>query len=408
MSEYIAASIIKVLQAGFATGQEEAGRLLLEPVATQSIAFVDVSSKMVSNLVKRSVDVHNSIKRAAVTPEAVPAAKEYIAEHIIRKYTEVAVNDVCASLLKLMKEDASVPDSICTEMDTLYQARKFLQFLTTALLYGNSRVNTIPDSVVNDDDFYFVEEAKYKCPLCGETLWKKIKGKIVHKYRIVQIFPDSLDVDTARDFSAVQPAPRILTSTENRTALCLDCSEAYLTDPAVEDYRTLCDRKKAIARVYQGRLAAAASDIETEIADIIKAITSIDRTTELKPFTDVLTLDDKIRPENRVLQNSIEDDVTRYYPYIETQFSLLDGVAGNSFNVIRSEITACYEKLEAAHLSQEEICEEMSTWILDKTGMGTQHKTAGKIVVSFFVQNCSIFRNLRLEVPAELGVQVQV
>jgi len=86
----------------------------------------------------------------------------------------------------------------------------------------------------------------------------------------------------------------------------------------------------------------------------------------------------------------------------------LDGVEGNSFNVIRSEITACYEKLEGAHLSQEEICEEMATWILDKTGMGTQHKTAGKIIVSFFVQNCSIFRNLRLEVPAEIDIQVQV
>lgn len=408
MSEYIAASIIKVLQAGFATGQEEAGRLLLEPVATQNIAFVDVSSKMVSNLVKRSADVHTAIKRAAVTPEAVPAAKEYIDEHIIKKYTEVAVDNVCVLLLKLMKEDSSVPDNICAEMDTLYQTSDFLQFLTNAFLYGCSRVNTIPDSVIKDDDFYFVEEARYKCPLCGEMLWKNIKGKIVHKYRIIQIFPDGLTADTAREFVALHPAPRILTSIENRTALCLDCSEAYLIDPTVEDYGKLCDRKKAIARVYQGRLAAAASDIETEIAEIIKAITGIDRTTELKPFTDVLHLDDKIRPENRVLQNSIEDDVTRYYPYIETQFSLLDGVEGNSFNVIRSEITACYEKLERAHLSQEEICEEMATWILDKTGMGIRHKTAGKIVVSFFVQNCSIFRNYRLEVPAELEVQVPV
>jgi len=408
MSEYIAASIIKVLQAGLAAGQEEAGRLLLEPVATQNTAFVDVNSKMVSNLVKRSVDVHNSIKRAAVTPEAVPAAKEYIAEHIIKKYTAVAVGDVCASLLKLMKEDPSVPDNFCSDMDSLYQAGDFLQFLTTAFLYGISRVNTIPDSVVNGEDFYFVEEAKYRCPLCGEMLWKKIKGKIVHKYRIIQIFPDGLDSDTAREFASLHPAPRILTSSENRTALCMDCSEGYLTDPTVEDYGKLCDRKKAIARVYQGRMAAATSDLETEIAEIIKAITGIDRTTELKPFTDVLTLDDKIRPENRVLQNSIEDDVTRYYPYIETQFSLLDGVEGNSFNVIRSEITACYEKLEGAHLSQEEICEEMATWILDKTGMGTQHKTAGKIIVSFFVQNCSIFRNLRLEVPAEIDIQVQV
>lgn len=62
MSEYIASTIIKILQAEFATGQEEAGRLLLEPVATQDIASVDVTSKMVTNLVKRSADVHSAIK----------------------------------------------------------------------------------------------------------------------------------------------------------------------------------------------------------------------------------------------------------------------------------------------------------------------------------------------------------
>ena len=408
MSEYIASSIIKILQAGFATGQEEAGRLLLEPVATQSIASVDVDGKMVSNLVKRKTDVHTAIKRAAVKPEAVAAAKNYIKENILDVFNVVAVNSVCASLLKLMKDDRDVPDAICNDLETLYQAKDYLQFLTSAFLYGSSRINTIPDAIVREDDFYFVEEAQYKCPLCGDMLWKKIKGKIVNRYRIVQIFPDGLDIDVELEFAAIQPAPRSLSSVENRTALCLDCSEAYLTDPMVEDYTKLCDRKKAIARVYQGKLATASSDIETEIADIIKAISGIDKTTELKPFTDVLTLDDKILPENQVLHNAIEDDVTRYYPYIETQFSLLDGVDGNSFNMIRSEITACYEKLENAHMSQEEICNELSNWILEKTGLGEKHKTAGNIVVSFFVQLCSVFKSIRTEVSADIKVQVEV
>lgn len=407
MSEYIASSIIKTLQAEFATGQEEAGRLLLEPVATQDIASVDVNGKMVTNLVKRSADVHTAIKRAAVTPEVVPAAQTYITKNILNKYNDVAVNSACAALLKLMKEDSSVPDAIYTDLESLYRARDYLHFLTSAFLYGDSRVNTIPDAIVRDDDFYFVEEAQYKCPLCGDMLWKKIKGKIVHKYRIVKIFPEDLEEELKRDFAAIQAPPRNLNNVDNRIALCLDCSEAYLIEPELEDYKKLCDRKQAIARVYKGKIAAATSDIESEIADIIKAITGIDRTTELKPFTDVLTLADKILPENQVLHNSIEDDVTRYYPYIETQFSLLDGVGGNSFNMIRSEITACYEKLENAHMNQEEICNELSNWILDKSGYGKTYKTAGNILVSFFVQNCSVFRSLRVEVPTETKIQIQ-
>lgn len=405
MNEFNASTLIKAIQAGFALNQEEAGRLVLEPVAKQLSVNVDVDGKMVTNLVRLKKDVHQTIKSAAVTPEVVPATKSYIQEHIIGKYNDFVMTSVCENILKLMKK-SSVPDAICNDIEGLIPQKDYLQFLTTAILCALSRTNGLPDVSVREDDFQFVEEATYKCPMCGDLLWKKIKGKTTNRYRIVQIYPEGLNVELALELTKIKQPPRDFNDDKNRIALCCDCAEAYLMEPNVEDYQVLLTRKAAVARTYRGKLAAAVSEIESEIADIVKAISCIDKTTELKPFTDVLTLENKIKPENHLLHVSIEDNVIRYYPYIETQFSLLDGVDGNPFNVIRSEITVCYEKLEHAGMTQEEICNELSNWILSKIGFGERYKTAGNIVVSFFVQNCSVFKNLNSE--SETPAQIQI
>lgn len=404
MNDYNVSTLIKVMQAGFALNQEEAGRLVLEPVAKLPSVNVDVDGKMVTNLVKLKKDVHQAIKSAAVTPGVVPAARAYIQECIVGKYSDFVVMNVCENILKLMKK-SPVPDAICNDVEGLIEKKDYLQFLTIATLCALSRTNGLADASVREDDFQFVEEATYKCPMCGDLLWKKAKGKTTNKYRIIQIYPDGLDVEQALEFMKIKKPPRNYNDDDNRIALCCDCAEAYLIEPNLKDYQILLTRKAALARTYKGKLAAAVSEIESEIADIIKAISGIDKTTELKPFTAVLTLDNKIKPENHLLHISIEDDVIRYYPYIETQFSLLDGVNGNPFNVIRSEITVCYEKLEQAGMTQEEICNELSNWILSKIGFGEKYKTAGNIIVSFFVQNCSVFKNLNIKIEAPLPIQ---
>lgn len=405
MNDYNASTLIKAIQAGFALNQEEAGRLVLEPVAKQTSVNVDVDGKMVTNLVKFKKDVHQTIKSAAVTPKVVPAAKAYIQEKVIGKYNDFVMASVCGNILKLMKQ-SSVPDAFCKDLENLLQGKDYLQFLTSAILCALSRTNGLSEATVGETDFRFVEEAIYKCPKCGDLLWKKIKGTVVNRYRIVQIYPEELDVELALEFTKIKKPPRNYNDDENRIALCRDCAEAYLMELNEDEYQLLLSRKATIARTYRGKLAAAISEIESEIANIVKAISGIDKTTELQPFTAVLTLDNKIKPENHLLHVSIEDDVIRYYPYIETQFSLMDGVDGNSFNVIRSEITVCYEKLEQAGMTQEEICNELSNWILSKIGFGEKYKTAGNIIVSFFVQNCSVFKNLNVQVKAPIQIQV--
>ena len=74
---------------------------------------------------------------------------------------------------------------------------------------------------------------------------------------------------------------------------------------------------------------------------------------------------------------------------------MLDDYGTSTFNIIRSEVSACYEKYEREGLEQNEIFEELSEWILKANGLGKKLKIAAGVVVSFFVQNCAVFKPLQ-------------
>ena len=48
-------------------------------------------------------------------------------------------------------------------------------------------------------------------------------------------------------------------------------------------------------------------------------------------------------------------------------------------------------KLEKAGLSQQDVISQLSEWIRNKAGLGTESLLACNIVVSFFIQNCEVF-----------------
>ena len=93
-----------------------------------------------------------------------------------------------------------------------------------------------------------------------------------------------------------------------------------------------------------------------------------------------------------MLKKAINDDVIMYYPFIEKQFSLLDGVEGATFNIIRSEVTTCYEKYEREGLDQNDIYNSLVDWLIQAKGLTDRHRTAASVMVSFFVQNCDVFK----------------
>lgn len=397
MSEYNVSTLIKIMMDAFADTQVNTGSIILNVVAAHPNVNVDVDGKMISNLMKRKVDIHGDIRSGAGKTEVRNWAREEVKKKVLPKINPVLLDDTCDRILKAMDTDTNVSNGFCEKMQQLYASNNFQDFFTDAILYALSVTNMPPEETTQEEDFMLLREADYRCPLDGTKLWKKKKGKYSYQYRIVKIYPEGLDDEMADEFSGICPPQRSLDMDSNKIALCRDCAEDYLDDPTPEMYQKLLECKGNVVRQHKKAQISAESDIEDEIVDVIKAIAGINADTELKPFTDALEIKQKILPENWNLGVGIRDDVVRYYPFIEKQFSLLDSAEGSTFNIIRSEVTTCYEKYEREGLNQMEVFDALADWILQTKGLGKKHRVAATVMISFFVQNCAVFKKYQAD-----------
>lgn len=398
MSEYNASTLIPIMQPAFAETQENTGIMLLTPLAEQ--VGVDVSGKMITNLVKRKADVHAAITGVIANPEMRNKAEQTIIDDVLPKINIYLRDEACVKLLKALHADASVPSKTYKEYEQYYQDEDYSRFFVGAILYGFSRPNKLTsEEEMQEDDIHYINEAGYRCPMTGDRLYKRVKGRMVKKYRVIQIYPEDLAEEKKADFNKIKAPPSDFDDEDNKIVVSPDYAESYIMDPTVKEYAALLKRKTELKKKHQAIQTTDENPLEEEISEVVKAIADIDNMTELTPFTDALTLEDKIEEQNRVLLNAIHADVVQYYPFIAKQFSLREGDNGSSYKIIRSEVTTCYEKLEQAQLTQEEICEAVSAWIMQSIGLGEKYKIATRIVVSFFVQNCAIFTSLKDKRP---------
>ena len=337
-------------------------------------------------------DVHKELKKGAGNKDVIMYARNKVNETVLNEINPVRIDDICSNILQAMSKDKKVSDAFCDKMQNLYAENNLLDFFTKAILYALSVTNLPPEETVQASDFILLKEVNYYCPIDRTKLWMKTKGNYKYIYRVVKIYPEDLDETLVADFNAIQQPPRNLDMDDNKICLCRDCAEDYLNEPTSDMYSQLLKCKENIARDQKRYQIAADTDIEEEIVDIIEAIVGIEEKTDLQPFTDALEIKDKILPENYTLCIAITDDVVRYYPFIEKQFSLLEGVEGSTFNIIRSEVTLCYEKYERAGLSQNEIFNALTEWLLKTKGFNDKHRMAAAVMVSFFVQNCAVFK----------------
>lgn len=86
--------------------------------------------------------------------------------------------------------------------------------------------------------------------------------------------------------------------------------------------------------------------------------------------------------------------IVTYYRYIEKVFSNSNA----DFDMIASEIKIGSMKLEQAGLSQTDVISQLSEWMRNKAGLGTDSRLACNIVVSFFIQNCEVFHKRKCRI----------
>lgn len=397
MSDFNISTYVQIMQNGLTEydKQEKAGRFLLESIAKQDNVLVDISGKMVSNLVKRKNEIHDAIKEASAKPEVIVKAVEYFNKKVVPRLNPHTGNDCCENIIRMMERDANVPQKKREEFYDMYHSGDIGKFLAMTMMYALSRPNKAEEEPVKDTDFYFLSETDNICPICGIQLVQPSKNGPIKKYKIIQIFPENVDNETANEFEKIKPRPKDYNAIQNRIALCWDCANEYEAFPNVEDYKKICEVKEQLIKRYNLKKSMNDIDIEEQIIDVLSAIAGIKSNTALKQLSlDALRLDEKIEANNFMLKQSLEFRVLSYYHFIEDQFSQMERDGMLSFNLIGSEVNHCYEKLESGGLSQEEICEQLSRWFMSKTGLRESYKTACDTIVAFFVQNCEVFHEI--------------
>lgn len=241
-------------------------------------------------------------------------------------------------------------------------------------------------------DFVLLDECGNKCPICKAKLSETKKGVPIRKFDRVFIFPLNLDAAERAEFEALEEATADLHSLDNQTLLCKKCAELYQIDTTPSEYAELMQKKRTLA--YIAELDAEAYDINVErgidrILDALSGLTSIPKK-EDKTKWEAFRVDKKI-PDNIMLQDTVTDFVLKYYRYIEKQYKQREREGKLRFRKVKNEISQCFELYDEAELSQEEIFNRLVVWLKEKTNCDDD--VACVAMVSFFVQNCEVFRD---------------
>lgn len=384
------------MQSGFKTHdkQESAGVFLLESINNQDYVAEmgywtsNLSSKKISRLVSRDDPVPDGLRQASMQQAVIDATIEYFKNKVIPDLNPHLKDDTIDKIVRLISVDTSISDSKKKSLMAFHEAGDDITFLAEVFLYALNRPNKKQNNTVEYQDAPLLAEANYECPLCHKKLVDTIKGQAIKKYRITQIFPDGLGDDNMAEFVAIQPAPKRLDSPENLIALDTDCAEQYLLNPTADEYRILSEIKAQLAKNYAAKQAVNSVQLEDDIRTVLDALSTIRDASELVALEyDALRIDEKFAAENFILKNETQVQVVTYYRYIEKVFSNSNA----DFDMIASEIKISSMKLEQAGLSQADVISQLSEWMRNKAGLGTDSRLACNIVVSFFIQNCEVF-----------------
>lgn len=376
--------------------QESAGRFLLNAINDQGYVIENgfstsnLSPKKISRIVSRDDNVPDGIKQASTKQNVIDDTIKYFRNEVAKDLNPHTLDDTTDMLVKVIEADDSISESKKKKLIAFHEKGDEPKFLGEVFLYAVNKSNKKVGAEVKYADAPLLAEANYECPLCHKKLVDTIKGKAIKRYTITQIFPDDLDEDTAAAFKVVHPSPAHLNKLENLIALDVGCAEKYSIDPTVEEYSQLYEIKKELTQNYKAKMEVNGVQLEEDIRTVLDALSQIKDASELVELEyNALRVDEKFKPENFILKNETKVQVVTYYRYIEKVFSN----STSDFDTIAAEVKISSSKLEKAGLLQADIITNLSEWIRNKAGLGTESRLACNIVVAFFVQNCEVFHN---------------
>jgi hypothetical protein len=236
-------------------------------------------------------------------------------------------------------------------------------------------------------------EVEGVCPLCSHELLYR-KTNLFKSFEIAHIYPlnptsEEQSLLTNEDRLSVDP-----NDLNNVICLCPDCHRKFDKPRTVQEYRFLFEKKKAILQRQIQKSLWHSGDLLEEINSLILHLAEVEE--EGQNDNDILdydpkTIDEKVDSSISLLvKRKVHSNVADYYHIIRDRFKELDRNSPSTTEIISSQVKTHYLKLARSTTDQKVIFNGMVEWVTTKTG--NRSDEACEIVISYFIQNCEVFK----------------
>ena len=237
----------------------------------------------------------------------------------------------------------------------------------------------------------FLAEVGNHCPFCGCYLLKHTCASVSKLYEIAHIFPNSPTPIEEKLLNDVEVLGINSEDSANKIALCKDCHTEYDSNKTLDSYNKLLNIKKEKLAKLQIDIVLSERSIEEEVATVINTLCNLDiNTLDTLPRLEynALEIREKIHTKQSILILNIEQNVTKYFMFIQKEFVNVLNSSTVNLRTISANMRYAYEQSKDKGLDEQAIFESLVLWISTKCHCQTD---VANIIVSFFIQNCDVF-----------------
>lgn len=254
--------------------------------------------------------------------------------------------------------------------------------------YLQPRKNPTPSEI----QLYLIE-VNNTCPLCGRTLRMKGQRKPgAQLFEIAHIYPNSPTNEQLETLKDVEVLGDNSESFENKIALCEPCHTQQDYHTSKSEYEKLVAIKKRLNLKFNLKELSDDLGLEKDIKIVIGKLADIKTAEFIKLNYSAIPLANKFNNDDELLKNKVKHYIDNYYYFIKKEFQNLDETPGFSFEALTFQVRAAFVKFEKEGASKLQIFDCLVDWIYNKTT--SSNKIACEAIISFFVQNCEVFREI--------------
>lgn len=236
-------------------------------------------------------------------------------------------------------------------------------------------------------------EVNNVCPLCGCVLQQKGQKKPgAQLFEIAHIFPNSPTKEQLAVLQDVELLGDNSESFENKIALCMKCHTQQDYHTSRDEYVKLVSIKKRLNLEFTLKEISDTLGLEKDIKIIIDKLVDVDMDEIEKLNYSAVYLTNKFTRDDELLKNKVKQYIDNYYYFIKNEFQRLDEKSGFSFEALCCQVRAAFIKFEKEGSSKMQIFDGLVDWVYNKTK--ALNKIACEAIISFFVQNCEVFREI--------------